>query len=80
MEHRAAGAIVANGHYYGGRFVCAENARITEPGLHVCLFQKPGRWQENAEILNTGLISTDQFERIRNIWNKNSKPEWVGQV
>ena len=45
VEHRAAGAIVANGHYYGGRFVCAENARITEPGLHVCLFQKPGRWQ-----------------------------------
>ncbi|WPZ35607.1 diacylglycerol kinase family protein [Thalassobaculum sp. OXR-137] len=45
MEHRAAGVIVANGHYYGGRFVCAENARITEPGLHVCLFQKPGRWQ-----------------------------------
>ena len=45
VEHRAAGVIVANGHYYGGRFVCAENARITEPGLHVCLFQKPGRWQ-----------------------------------
>ncbi|SDF75726.1 MULTISPECIES: diacylglycerol/lipid kinase family protein [Thalassobaculum] len=45
VEHRAAGVVVANGHYYGGRFVCAENARITEPGLHVCLFQKPGRWQ-----------------------------------
>lgn len=45
VTHQAAAAIVANGHYYGGRFVCAEDARITEPGLHVCLFQKPGRWQ-----------------------------------
>lgn len=44
-RYEAAAAIVANGHYYGGRFVCAENARITEPGLHACLFQKPGRWQ-----------------------------------
>lgn len=43
--YEAAAAIIANGHYYGGRFVCAENARITEPGLHACLFQKPGRWQ-----------------------------------
>lgn len=44
-RYEAAAVIVANGHYYGGRFVCAENARITEPGLHACLFQKPGRWQ-----------------------------------
>lgn len=43
--HEAASAIVANGHYYAGRFVCAGDARITEPGLHVCLFEKPGRWQ-----------------------------------
>ncbi|MDF1792354.1 MAG: diacylglycerol kinase family lipid kinase [Thalassobaculaceae bacterium] len=43
--HEAASAIVANGHYYAGKFICAEDARITEPGLHVCLFEKPGRWQ-----------------------------------
>lgn len=45
VVHEAASAIVANGHYYAGKFVCAGDARITEPGLHVCLFEKPGRWQ-----------------------------------
>ncbi|MEQ8814645.1 MAG: diacylglycerol kinase family lipid kinase [Thalassobaculum sp.] len=45
VPHRAAAAVVANGHYYAGRFVCADKARLTEPLLHVCLFEKPGRWQ-----------------------------------
>lgn len=43
--HEAAAAVVANGHFYAGRFVCAAEARLTEPELHVCLFEKPGRWQ-----------------------------------
>ncbi len=42
--HEAAAAVFANGHYYAGRFVCAEEARITDPHLHVCLFETPGRW------------------------------------
>lgn len=45
VSHDAASAIIANGHYYAGRFVCAEQARITDPQLYVCLFEKPGRWQ-----------------------------------
>jgi diacylglycerol kinase family enzyme len=45
VPHEAAAAVVANGHYYAGRFVCAKEARLTEPMLHVCLFEKPGRWQ-----------------------------------
>jgi len=45
VAHEAAAAIVANGHYYAGRFVCANDAKITEASLHVCLFEKPGRWQ-----------------------------------
>lgn len=44
VPHEAAAAVFANGHYYAGRFVCAEEARITDPHLHVCLFETPGRW------------------------------------
>jgi len=44
VPHDAAAAVVAKGHFYAGRFVCAADARITEPTLHVCLFEKPGRW------------------------------------
>ncbi|MDQ2105670.1 diacylglycerol/lipid kinase family protein [Azospirillum isscasi] len=39
----AASVIVAKGHFYGGRFVCAPDARLTDPRLHVCLFSKAGR-------------------------------------
>ncbi|PNQ96116.1 lipid kinase [Azospirillum argentinense] len=38
-----ASVIVAKGHFYGGRFVCAPDARLTDPRLHVCLFPRAGR-------------------------------------
>ncbi len=43
-RYRAASAIVAKGHFYGGRFVVAPNARLGEPYLHGCLFRRTGRW------------------------------------
>ncbi len=43
MEEVAA-VIVAKGHFYGGRFVCAPDARLTDPSLQVCLFPRAGRW------------------------------------
>lgn len=39
-----AAVIVAKGHFYGGRFVCAPDARLTDPNLQVCLFPRAGRW------------------------------------
>ena len=41
--YRAGGAVIANGHFYGGRFVCAPDARIETPSLDVCLFGHTGR-------------------------------------
>jgi diacylglycerol kinase (ATP) len=43
-RHRAASAIIAKGHFYGGRFVCAPDARLEAPEFHVCLFGRAGRW------------------------------------
>jgi len=40
----AASVIVAKGHYYAGRYVCAPDARLDEPEFHVCLFERGGRW------------------------------------
>jgi YegS/Rv2252/BmrU family lipid kinase len=39
----AASIIVANAHYYGGKFVCAPEARMDSDVLHVCLFERRGR-------------------------------------
>ncbi len=41
--YQAASAIVAKGHFYGGRFVACPDARLEEPALHVCLFGRTGR-------------------------------------
>jgi diacylglycerol kinase (ATP) len=40
----AASVVIANGHFYGGRFCLAPDARLDEPDLHVCLFLRSGRW------------------------------------
>lgn len=42
-ETEAAAVVLANGHYYGGRFVLAPGASLTAPELQVCLFLKSGR-------------------------------------
>lgn len=42
--HEAASVVIANGHYYGGRFTCAPEARLATPELHVCLFLRGGWW------------------------------------
>ncbi len=42
--YEAASVIVANGRHYAGRYVCAPDATISEPTLHVCLFESGGRW------------------------------------
>ncbi len=39
----AASAVACNAHYYGGRYVLAPDALMTEPSLEVCLFEKAGR-------------------------------------
>lgn len=43
-DHTAASVVVANGHFYGGRFTCAPQARLGDPTLYACLFLRPGAW------------------------------------
>jgi YegS/Rv2252/BmrU family lipid kinase len=44
QAYDAASVIVAKGHFYGGRYVCAPDARLDQPEFHVCLFERGGRW------------------------------------
>lgn len=43
VERRAAWVIVARARLYGGRFVCAPDASLLKPELHVCLMERAGR-------------------------------------
>ena len=40
----AASVVIANAHYYGGKFVCAPEARLDSPSLQVCLFGHGSRF------------------------------------
>ena len=42
QQYDVASAVIANGHFYGGTFVCAPDARLNDPSLHVVLFLNPG--------------------------------------
>ncbi len=43
VPYEVGSAVVANGHYYGGTYVCAPGARLGDPTLEVCLFLRSGR-------------------------------------
>jgi len=64
IAHEAAGAIVAKGHFYGGRFVVVRDARLDAPKLHAALMQRPGRWN----ILRYGLaIAMKRIDRLPDV-------------
>jgi YegS/Rv2252/BmrU family lipid kinase len=44
-RYRAATMIMANGHYYAGRYVAAPDAKLCDPHLHACLLTRASRWQ-----------------------------------
>jgi diacylglycerol kinase (ATP) len=43
MAYEAAAAIIANGRFYGGRYVVAPAADLAAPLLQACLFERGGR-------------------------------------
>jgi diacylglycerol kinase (ATP) len=43
VRYQAASIIIANARCYGGRFVCAPEARLDSPVLQACLFERAGR-------------------------------------
>jgi diacylglycerol kinase (ATP) len=43
VRYEAASMVIANARFYGGRFVCAPEARMDSDVLHVCLFERRGR-------------------------------------
>jgi aryl-alcohol dehydrogenase-like predicted oxidoreductase len=55
---------------------------LSVPGVHTAIVgtTKPGRWQENAAILQEGPLPSAQFEAIRQRWRQVAGPDWEGQI
>ncbi|MBV8231583.1 MAG: aldo/keto reductase [Planctomycetaceae bacterium] len=52
------------------------------PGVHTMIVgtTKPGRWRENAALLDAGLLPREQSEAIRSRWREVADAPWVGQT
>jgi diacylglycerol kinase (ATP) len=62
--YTAAAAIVAKGHFYGGKFVLARDARLDAPTLQVVLLERPGRWN----VVRYGVaIALGRIERLPDV-------------
>jgi aryl-alcohol dehydrogenase-like predicted oxidoreductase len=55
---------------------------LSVPGVGTAIVgtTKPGRWRENAQLLEAGPLPPEQFERIRARWRQVADPGWVGQT
>lgn len=55
---------------------------LSVPGVQTAIVgtTKPGRWSENAQLLQQGPLESTTFEAIRARWKAVATPEWVGQV
>src|SRR5262249_19313418 len=41
---------------------------------------KPGRWRDNAAILQAGPLPAEEFDAIRARWREAAEPSWTGQI
>ena len=55
---------------------------LSVPGVHTAIVgtSKPGRWRENAAMLDAGPLPAAQFDAIRSRWRQVAGPSWVGQI
>jgi len=55
---------------------------LSVPGVHTAIVgtSKPGRWRENAALLEAGPLTPEQFQRIRARWREAADATWVGQT
>ncbi len=54
---------------------------LTVPGVHTAIVgtAKPGRWQENAALVDRGPVPEELYNQIRERWIEIAQPDWVGQ-
>jgi len=55
---------------------------LSVPGVHTAIVgtSKPGRWLENARLVEAGPLPAEPFEVIRNCWREVADTTWVGQI
>lgn len=55
---------------------------LSVPGVHTAIVgtTKPGRWRENAALLEAGPLPKAELDAIRRRWEEVADTSWVGQI
>jgi aryl-alcohol dehydrogenase-like predicted oxidoreductase len=55
---------------------------LSVPSVHTAIVgtTKPERWQENARLVEGGLLSQGEFAAIRERWEEIAPASWIGQT
>ncbi|MBE9916678.1 aldo/keto reductase [Paenibacillus donghaensis] len=55
---------------------------LNVPGVSTAIVgtQKPGRWSENAKLLQSSTLSEQEYEQIRARWKEIADEDWVGKT
>ena len=55
---------------------------LSVPGVHIAIVgtTKAERWEQNAKLLEAGLLDESTFEKIRERWEECAPRTWIGQI
>ena len=55
---------------------------LSAPGVHTAIVGTltPGRWRQNAALLEAGPLPSSQFDAIRQRWSEVAEASWFGQT
>jgi aryl-alcohol dehydrogenase-like predicted oxidoreductase len=55
---------------------------LSVPGVHTAIVgtTKPERWQENAKLVEEGILPPAEYETIRERWEEIAPASWIGQT
>jgi aryl-alcohol dehydrogenase-like predicted oxidoreductase len=55
---------------------------LSVPGVHTAIVgtSNPGRWSQNAKMIETGSLSDGEFNAIRQRWDDIRARTWIGQT
>ena len=55
---------------------------LSAPGVHTAIVGTltPGRWRQNATLLEAGPLACPQFHAIRKRWSEVAEASWIGQT
>ena len=55
---------------------------LSVPGVHTAIVgtTKPERWQQNARLVEEGMLTQAEYEGIRERWEEITPASWIGQT